>query len=713
MDFKKKFQLPKKKTSQKKISQTQNSVKAHIPLRLNLLFFVVFALFVALIIQLSYLQIVKGDLFVSKIEANTKKIVEGNAPRGMIYDANQTPLVNNKPNQAILFTKNSGMSAEDVRKSADQLNQLIHVDAEDLNERDKKDYWLADPKNLETARERLTEEDKKDKKGNPLKESALYTVIVDKVKPEEIQFDEPTMQAATIFKKINGAYAMTPIYIKNHDVTDEEIALVGENVSQIPGVSTGVDWEREYPQGNFLRDILGTVTSEKAGIPAEKLDEYLAKGYARNDRIGSSYLEKQYEPILKGTKSQSEVTLNRNQEITHQKELYEGEKGKNIVLTIRKDFQEKVEEILRTNYQQLIANGKAVYSPGAYAVVLDPNNGEVLAMAGISHDVKTNEISEDTLGTINKAFVPGSSIKGATVMAGYENGVLSGNQVIVDEPIKLKESAVKKSVFNPYGKVAVNTVEALEFSSNVYMMKIALSLLGVEYQPEMSLPANTKAFSKLRNTYEEFGLGTETGIDLPGESTGLVTTDFTDKRGHIKDGVMANFLDLSYGNFDTYTPMQLAQYVSTVANGGKRIAPHIVRGIYGTDSEGNLGALEEIVEPRVLNQINRPEEFSIIQQGFYQVVNGTDYRRTGRALQDAKYTIAAKTGTAETFAFNESDPNNPYQVVNSTLVGYAPADQPKVSVVVVLPQLLDEKDGMNTLIAKELFNTYYDFYEKK
>lgn len=708
MDFKNKFQFSKKKPTQK-----PNSTKAHIPLRLNILFFMVFALFVALIVQLSYLQIVKGDLFTSKIDANTKKVVEGNAPRGMIYDANQTPLVSNKPNQAILFTKRPGMTAEETRKASDQLNQLIHVDAEELTDRDKKDYWLADAKNLDAARERLTDEDKKDKKGNPLKEADLYSVIVDKVTPEEIQFDEPTMRAATIFKKISGAYAMSPTYIKNRDVTDEEIAVVGENISQIPGVSTGVDWEREYPQGNFMRDILGTVTSEKAGIPAEKLDEYLAKGYARNDRIGSSYLEKQYEPILRGTKSQSEVTLNRNQEITHQKELYEGEKGKNIVLTIRKEFQEKVEEILRTDYQQLIANGKAVYSPGAYAVVLNPNNGEVLAMAGLNHDVKTNEVTEDTLGTINKAFVPGSSIKGATVMAGYENGVISGNQVLVDEPIKLRESAVKKSVFNPYGQVPINTVEALEFSSNVYMMKIALALLGVEYQPEMSLPANTKAFDKLRKTYEEFGLGTETGIDLPGESVGLVTTDFTDKRGHIKDGVMANFLDLSYGNFDTYTPMQLAQYVSTVANGGKRIAPHVVRGIYGTDSEGNLGALEEVIEPKILNQINRPDEFNIIQQGFYQVVNGTDYRRTGRALQGAKYTIAAKTGTAETFAFNESDPDNPHQVVNSTLVGYAPTDNPKVAVVVVLPQLTDEKDAMNTQIAKELFNAYYDFYDNK
>lgn len=708
MDFKNKFQFSKKKPTQK-----PNSTKAHIPLRLNILFFMVFALFVALIVQLSYLQIVKGDLFTSKIDANTKKVVEGNAPRGMIYDANQTPLVSNKTNQAILFTKRPGMTAEETRKASDQLNQLIHVDAEELTDRDKKDYWLADAKNLDAARERLTDEDKKDKKGNPLKEADLYSVIVDKVTPEEIQFDEPTMRAATIFKKISGAYAMSPTYIKNRDVTDEEIAVVGENISQIPGVSTGVDWEREYPQGNFMRDILGTVTSEKAGIPAEKLDEYLAKGYARNDRIGSSYLEKQYEPILRGTKSQSEVTLNRNQEITHQKELYEGEKGKNIVLTIRKEFQEKVEEILRTDYQQLIANGKAVYSPGAYAVVLNPNNGEVLAMAGLNHDVKTNEVTEDTLGTINKAFVPGSAIKGATVMAGYENGVISGNQVLVDEPIKLRESAVKKSVFNPYGQVPINTVEALEFSSNVYMMKIALALLGVEYQTEMSLPANTKAFDKLRKTYEEFGLGTETGIDLPGESVGLVTTDFTDKRGHIKDGVMANFLDLSYGNFDTYTPMQLAQYVSTVANGGKRIAPHVVRGIYGTDSEGNLGALEEVIEPKILNQINRPDEFNIIQQGFYQVVNGTDYRRTGRALQGAKYTIAAKTGTAETFAFNESDPDNPHQVVNSTLVGYAPADNPKVAVVVVLPQLTDEKDAMNTQIAKELFNAYYDFYDNK
>lgn len=708
MKFKGKNHLFKKKEAKQ-----SSSVKEHIPLRLNILFFIVFALFVALIIQLSYLQIVKKDLFTSKIDSSQKVIVEGNAPRGMIYDASGEVLVSNKANQAILFTRKNGMSAVDILESANKINGLIDVPVENLTERDKKDYWLANPENLEIARERLTDEDKKDEDGKSLDEAGLYNAIVDKVTPEEIEFDEATLKAATIFKKISGAYAMTPIFIKNKDVTDQEIAVIGENVTEIPGISTGIDWEREYPQGDFMRNILGTVTSEKAGLPAEEIDTYLAKGYSRNDRVGSSYLEKQYEPILKGTKSQAEVTLNSNQDIIHQTELYAGEKGQNLVLTVQKDFQIQVQEILERNYQQLINNGKAVYSPGAYAVVMDPNNGELLAMAGVNHDLETNEVTEDTLGTINKAFVPGSSIKGATMMAGYQNGIISGNQILVDEPIKLQGSAVKKSVFNPYSQVSISAVEALAFSSNVYMMKIALGLLGVNYQPEMSLPANTDAFNTLRSTYEEFGLGTSTGVDLPGESYGLISTDFTDGKGNIKSGIMANFLDLSYGNFDTYTPMQLAQYVSTIANGGQRIAPHIVKGIYGTDSDGNLGEVEKMVEPKLLNHIDYPNEFDIIQQGFYEVVNGTDYRRTGRSLQDAKYTIAAKTGTAETFAVNESDPSNPHVVVNSTLVGYAPAEDPKVSVVVVLPQLTDEKDGLNTGIAKEIFNAYYDFYEHK
>lgn len=680
--------------------------KSHIPFRLNFLFFIIFALFVALILQMSYLQIANGKEMAARIEWNSKRIVSGNAPRGMIYDANGKALVSNQANQAIIFTKKTGMTAEERFDISNKINQLIAIEPEELSERDKKDYWLGDPKNYKEATERLTEAEEKDSAGNQLTAGEYYSKVVEKVTPEEIAFDETALKAATVFKRISAAYELTPVFIKNRNVTNEEIAVIAENKLELPGISTGMDWERTYPFGDSMSSILGTVTTEQAGLPAEEADYYLAQGYSRNDRVGRSYLEKEYESVLKGTKSQSEVTINNKQEIENQKMVYDGEKGKNLVLTIDKDFQEGVENILKTNYQELINNGKAAHSPGAYVVVNNPKTGEVLAMAGVKRDPETNQLSDDTLGTINNAFVPGSAIKGATIMAGYETGAISTNETLVDEPIVLKSSNPKTSVFNPYNRIPVDSVTALKVSSNVYMMKIVMRMLGVEYSPGMELPLNTAVFEELRNVYGEYGLGSQTGIDLPGEATGFINKSYLDKDGQPIMGIMGNLLDLSYGNYDTYTPMQLAQYVGTIANNGKRMSSHIVKGIYATDDEGNLGALEQAVEPKVLNQVSgTPEQLGIIQQGFHQVVYAGG---TGASMSGTKYQIGAKTGTAETFAPNTTDP-----VINSTVVAYGPFEDPKIAVAVVLPMLKDEKDRKNTIIAQQVMDLYYDMYEKK
>lgn len=679
--------------------------KSHVPMRLNFLFFIVFILFVALIIQLSYLQIVNGSIFKENIASSTKKAVQTNAPRGMIYDSSGKALVSNQANQAIVFTRSPGMDAEDLLKLANKLNKLIDVPAEDLTTRDKKDYWLANTSNYKQAEKRLSKSEKVDKNGNELSSGKLYSKIVDKVTDQEISFDAQTLKAATIFKKMNGAYSLTPTFIKNTGVSNEEIAIIGENTADLSGISTGMDWTRSYPYGDTMSTILGTVSTEKAGLPADDINYYLTKGYSRNDRVGLSYLEKQYESVLRGTKAQTEVTLNKKQEIVDQTTTYAGEKGDNLMLTMNLDFQQKTADILKKYYQSLITSGAAKNSPGAYVVVTNPQNGEVLAMTGLTHDTTTGALEDDTLGTINKSFEPGSVVKGATISAGYEQKVISGNQVLIDEPIKLQSSASKSSWFNRSGQIALSAEQALELSSNAYMMKIVYLMLGQTYTPNSSIKLDTSVFKKLRSMYAQYGLGTSTGIDLPGESSGLVNSNLS------ADDIMGKALDLSYGNYDTYTALQLAQYVSTIANGGKRIAPHIVKGIYSNDSNGNLGDLKQMVTPKILNQVDiSQDELAIIKQGFYNVVHGSNANRTGSLLQDAKMDVAGKTGTAETFAPNANDPQNPYSVVTSTFIGYAPASNPKVAVSVVLPRLENESAHANLLIAKEIFNLYADMY---
>lgn len=681
----------------------RNQNRSHIPFRLNFLFFVIFGLFVILVSRLGYLQIVEGDKMKAEMKASTTITVKENAPRGEIYDAKGTALVKNTPNSAITFTRGNEMKAKEILKLATELNKLIDVPAdENLTTRDKKDYWLADEDHLKEAEDRLSFKEKN------LDTTNEYQKLVDKVKDSEIQLNDEQMKVATIFKRMNAASALSTVFIKNEGVTDEELAVVAERASDLPGVSTGTDWDRSYNNDldGSLKSILGTITTEKEGLPAEEADALLKKGYARNDRVGKSYLEKQYEEQLQGKKGEYKVTLNQNGTIEKQQEVKAGEKGSNLVLTINSDFQKKVEDILKNHYQGLIDSGVAKYSPGAYAVAMNPNTGEVLAMTGFTHDINSKNIEENTLGTITSAFEPGSVVKAGTVTAGYQTGVISGNDTLIDQPIKLSGTALKGSIYNKVlgNQIPLNTVKALEWSSNAYMMQIVLRMLGVQYQQNMTLPESASSkemYDKLRKAFGEYGMGVKTQIDLPNESPGLVNEQFGKENG--PGG--GNLLDLSFGQYDTYTPMQLAQYASTVANGGTRISPHVVKGIYGNNESGGLGKLQQEITGKMLDQVNiTADQMGIIKQGFYQAVHGSDAYTTAKDLASAKLDPAAKTGTAETVAENGES------TINSNIVAYAPYDNPQIAISVMLPNLDEEHDDTNKAIAKDIINAFADTY---
>ena len=688
--------------------------RSHVPFRLNFLFFIIFifTLFVALIARLGYLQIVNGEEMEARVKSTSTITVQESTPRGMIYDSTGKALVTNKANQAITYTRGTQVTAKDLLEIATKLNSLIDVPVdENLTDRDKKDFWLADPKHLKEATKRLSAKEKQ------LGNSEQYSAMVNKVTADEINLNEEQLKIATIFKRMNSAYELNTVYIKNSGVTDQELAVVAERASELPGVSTGTDWTREYNAASSLKSILGSVTTEKQGLPADEAEKYLAKGYSRNDRVGQSYLEKQYEDVLQGTKTQYEVSLDNEGNVSNQKEIFSGEKGSNLMLSMNAEFQSKVEEILKRNYQTLINNGKAQYSPGAYAVAMNPQTGEVLAMTGFSHEQGSKEITENALGTITSAFDPGSVVKAGTLTAGWASNAISGNQVLIDEPIRLQGASEKSSVFNRSGQVALDAVKASELSSNTYMIKVALKMLGLDYTPGMGLPSldeEAKAYQQLRDSFKEFGLGTTTGIDLPNESPGISRSVDYMKKFNADNGkewyAPGNFTDLAFGQFDTYTPIQLAQYASTVANGGKRVQPHLVKAIYGNDENGNLGEVKKEIGTTVENTVNiSAENMAILREGFHQVVHGTDPYTTAKPLASAKMDLSAKTGTAETVAEGHPD----IATVNSNIVAYGPTDNPEIAISVVLPNLLDEQDHINLTIAKEIMDAYYDMFMAK
>ncbi|MDT3997287.1 penicillin-binding protein 2, partial [Staphylococcus saprophyticus] len=478
--------------------------------------------------------------------------------------------------------------------------------------------------------------------------------------------NDKDLQILAIYREMMSGSALDPQTIKNEDVSDEEYAAVSQKLSDMPGVNTTMDWDRKYPYGDTLRGIFGDVSTTEEGIPKELTEQYLAKGYSRNDRVGKSYLEYQYDDILKGKKKEMKYTTDKSGEVIDSKVINPGSRGDDLVLSIDVDLQKKTEEYLEKQISKLRSEG-AKDMDNALIVVQNPNNGDILAMAGKQID-KNGDLTDYDIGTFTSQYAVGSSVKGGTLLAGYQNNAIKVGEEMIDEPLKFAGGLTKHSYFNQDGKVRIDDKEALMHSSNVYMFKTALKLAGSPYTPNMSLPTDiTSAGQKLRKGLNQVGLGVKTGIDLPNETNGQIEP-LTDNPG--------NYLDLAIGQYDTYTPMQLSQYVSTIGNNGYRVQPHVGLEIRKATNKETLGPVKEKVKGQVLNKVNNTQnEVNEVQEGFKMAFNekdGTGYQ----SFKDTEVPSAGKTGTAE--VFQDGEPR-----VNSTYIGYAPIKNPQLAFSIV------------------------------
>ena len=665
-----------------------------IPTRLNLLFAIVILLFMTIIGRLLYMQVVNKDFYEAKLASASQTRVTTGSARGEIYDAAGKPLVENTVKQVVAFTRSNKMTATDLKDISTKLLTYVTVSSPDLTERQIADYYLADPAVYKKTVEALPKDKRFDSDGNQLSESDLYNNAVESVSSSQTNYTEDEKKAIYLFSQLNAVGNFATGNIQTDPLSDTQVALIASASKELPGISISTSWDRKVLETS-LASIVGSVSSEKSGLPAEEVDAYLKKGYSLNDRVGTSYLEKQYEEVLQGKRTVKEIHLDKHGDMESVENIEEGSKGKNIKLTIDLAFQDSVDSLLKSYFNSELANGGAQYSEGVYAVALNPKTGAVLAMSGIKHNLESGELTPDSLGTVTNVFVPGSVVKAATISSGWENGVLSGNQTLTDQPIVFQGSAPINSWYTlSYGSFPITAVEALEYSSNAYMIQTALGMMGQTYQPDMTVKTDKleSAMGKLRSTFGEYGLGVSTGIDLPDESTGFIPKDFD----------LANYLNNAFGQFDNYTPMQLAQYVATIANNGVRLAPRIVEGIYDNNEQGGLGELIKQNDSTEMNKINISEsDMSILQQGFYQVSHGTSALTTGRAFSNgAAVSISGKTGTAESYV------NGGQKANNTNAVAYAPTDNPQIAVAVVFPHNTNLTNGVGPSIARDIINLY-------
>ena len=688
--------------------ENQKNKKSHFPFRLNLLFLGVFFLFSVLILRLGFVQIVHGENFKRDLDRKEDITVSNPVPRGKIFDRDYRVIVDNVPKSAITFT-NEGFSQSDLLKTAEKLAKLIDKKTDLVTERDKLDYWMM--KNPMLAEAKITDQEKVLYANKKLIDQDLYKLKLERITAAELNQLTPTdLEVLAIYRQFSKGYKFIPEMVKNEAVTEKEFAVVSENLQSLPGVNTTTDWDRSYAFANTLRSVLGNVTKSGEGLPADQLDYFLTRGYNRNDRVGKSQLEMQYEDVLHGNKSKVKNITDKTGTIIETETVLPGNKGKDLVLSIDMDLQIAVDHIIE---EELWAAKKwpgTRLTDRAYVVLMDPHTGDVLAMSGkkIVKDSKTGKTKmlDDALGTFTTTYSVGSTVKGATILTGYKTGALTPNTYFNDAGIKIKDTPIKKS-YAYLGQL--NEINALKKSSNVYMFHTAIRIGKGHYEYDKPLNFSNKlAFETIRNSFASFGLGTRTGIDLPNEQTGF--------KGQSR--LPGYLLDLVIGQYDTYSAMQLAQYVSTIANGGFRMQPHIVKQIREPDREGEtLGPVLKEINPTVLNTIDVKKEWlRRVQRGFKKVMQepgGTAYKFFG----SAPYSPAGKTGTAEAFydgPLRSHFGKEPPPVMNLSLVSYAPSTNPEVAMAVIVPWAYNGKEDnrANLKIGRRVLDTYFQLKTK-
>ncbi|MGP4042365.1 peptidoglycan D,D-transpeptidase FtsI family protein [Gracilibacillus sp. D59] len=695
-------QHPDLKQKKKKLKKK----KAQLPFRLNILFVTVFLVFSLLIVQLGVVQILNGEEAQRKINQTENTPSKKPVPRGKMYDSDHDLILDNKAVKSITYTPpKHGDTAEERLKLAEDLAKYITIIKDEaelkkaIRERDKKEYWYL--KNRDKVSDLLTEEEKE-----KLDTGEQYQAELEAITEEdlaEIEWTPELLNIIAIKKELDVAYELSPHVIVNEGLTEKEYAQVAEHLHDLPGIDAVIDWDRERLYDGTLSSFLGNLTTSDEGIPRENSEFYLKNGYTWNDRVGTSGLEQQYEHVLRGRKEKVQYTTNSEGAVVNSEVVVEGQRGKDIILTVDMELQKKVDEIVEDELRKAINHpvNNNGYLEDAMAVMMNPQTGEILALSAIRYDREEKKYLNNAYRTIYDSHAPGSSIKGATVLAGYQEGVIDIGTYLDESAIKIKGSKEKSSYSNYLGP-RLNDIQALEKSSNVYMMRIALRISGATYRRNEPLyNFSFNSFDTLRYYYSQFGLGTKTGIDLPYEASGVIGNPTN----------AGEYLDLSFGQYDAYTTLQLAQYVSTIANDGYRMRPHLVKEIREPGNGNGIGKIIKSINPEVMNKLEMDDKYiERVQKGFRRVfTSGT----ASGAWSSFPYEVAGKTGTAQNPQYKNGE--KVADTENLTLVGYSPAENPEVAFAVVVP-----KNGtgigqyhINHEIGKRIVKAYYESKDKK
>ena len=632
-------------------------------------------------VRLFQIQIVQGEDYANFENEYYHTSISVAASRGEIVDCNQVPLVSNRTSYAVVLDYNyfPHESTEESYRERNEcllsLTKMLQREEEQWN--DSLPISQETPYIFETGRENGVSRLKK-----TLSMASYATAeqcmqrMVELYHLSEYPKQTQRVLAGIHYEMASAGFSEKVTYTFANNVSDTTMYRIKENSRTFPGVDVTTVAVREYVSGTTACHIIGTV----GPIYAEEYESLKNKGYSYNDILGKSGIEAAAEQYLRGTSGKRVLTKDKQGNVIAEKEAVSPVPGQTVVLCLDAMIQQTAQDALSYAIADLRANGeegKGKDIKSGSVVLLDVTDGGVLTCASWpDYDLSTytlnyNELLKDPdkplfNRALNGAFACGSVFKPGVALAAITDGFIDANEMIrCTHTYEYYAPSYVPKCMGYHGNLSVIT--ALEKSCNFFFYDVG-RLMG----------------SSLFNYLFAYGFGQKTGVEI-GESAGVQLTKDTSN-----SWVAGDYLQLAIGQRGSYTPIQLAAYAMMIANNGVRYKTHFIKSIRSYDNTS-----EKVISPEIVASVKWSN--AAIQQ----VKNGMiAVGKTGtakNAFADAPYSVACKTGTAQTGVAGASD--------HGTFIAYAPAENPEVAIAVVME---NGNSASAAAVARKVLDAYFE-----
>ncbi len=627
---------------------------------------VVLLFFAALVGDLVKLQIIDGDSYAQAVSSVSSRTATITAARGEIVDTNGNKLVYNEQSYSIVF--NASYFPSEQEKRNEIIISLIRLFEDNGLEWIDNVPLIYDSKGVIQFKEDSESLIKQMKSRNMLNLNGYataeecYNALIEEFELESFDKYDARKVASVCFEMMRQEFSVSAPYTFANNVPENISSSIMENSSFYEGVETKVVPVRTYTDGTLAPHILGMVGS----IDAEEYSELKEKGYKMNDTVGKSGIELAMEDYLKGTDGEETIYTddegNRTSEVTK-----EPEQGNTVVLTIDSNMQKVAQDALKSALEDYAGTiGNQVPNAGA-VVVLSCKDSSILACASYpTYDISTyaenaEELNKATGSPLwNRAlmstYATGSTAKPSVAIAALEEEIIdedytvycNGSYTYLGQSFKCEQA---------HATAFVNVVNAIDESCNTFFMEVG-RLLGIE---------------KMNEYRNLLGLGSKTGCEL-NEAIGVL--DSPEYRSTLgQDWLPGYTVQSAIGQAgNLWTPIQLANYVNTIANGGTRYRTHFVKSIKNADyTETILENKAEIVCETGISE----ETLDIVKRGMREV-GVTGY--CAKYFSHLPVEVACKTGTSQEYRKINGVST---KINNGFLIAFAPYDDPQIAIAVV------------------------------